>query len=248
MKFALVAIAFALLITSAPILAGDNPASLGLMADKLQGPPRQVAQTWLDRIQKELAAGTDMAGRLMTELGTALRVLTMGQAPGTSKAWAGLVATPDDLVTVDEMNNVELVEKGVLFGGSQPVGAAWALLKKKGIKTVVNLRAEDNSEAATVTGLGLKAVYIPIVLKAAPTEAQARQFASLVNDPANRPVYVHDQRGVDRTHTMIACWRLSKVTPINDVLTEAGVWGLANEVQYAFIKKLAQDWGTHPPR
>src|SRR5262245_7614609 len=54
-----------------------------------------------------------------------------------------------------------VVADGVYRGG-QPTEKGFQFLKEKGIKTIVNLRAEDNSEAKLVEKLGMNYIQIPI--------------------------------------------------------------------------------------
>src|SRR2546426_3750531 len=54
-----------------------------------------------------------------------------------------------------------ILSKGVYRGG-QPTEQGFQFLKEKGIKTIINLRAEDNSEEAVVEKLGMKYIRIPV--------------------------------------------------------------------------------------
>src|SRR5262244_4131259 len=49
-----------------------------------------------------------------------------------------------------------------LYRGGQPTQKGFQFLKQKGIKTIINLRAEDNSEQALVEKLGMKYIRIAI--------------------------------------------------------------------------------------
>ena len=49
-----------------------------------------------------------------------------------------------------------------LYRGGQPTEKGFQSLKGKGVKTVINLRAEDNSEERIVEKLGMKYIRIPI--------------------------------------------------------------------------------------
>jgi protein tyrosine phosphatase (PTP) superfamily phosphohydrolase (DUF442 family) len=145
-------------------------------------------------------------------------------------------------MTFHSLHNVEIVEKGVLTGGSQPRGPAWDLIASKGFRTVVNLRKEDHSEEPKVRSLGMRPVHIPIVDGQPPTFEQVRRFIEVVGDSANHPVFVHCHGGVGRTHTMIAAWRISQGVPLSQALSEGQQWGLRELPQLVFLKRFSDWW------
>jgi len=100
-----------------------------------------------------------------------------------------------------------------LFRGGQPEGTDFQELRKMGIRTVVNFRVEDD-ERATVEGLGIKYVHIPIDIpllerpfKQIP-QGDIDAFFRVLRDPGNQPVFVHCRRGTDRTGAMIGFYRI----------------------------------------
>lgn len=97
------------------------------------------------------------------------------------------------------------------YRGAQPRGEDFAGLKKLGVKTVVDLR-KDNERAAAEEAArhGLRYVNIPMTTKQAATDEQTEQFLKLVNDPANWPVYVHCKGGRHRTGEMTALFRITR--------------------------------------
>jgi protein-tyrosine phosphatase len=97
-----------------------------------------------------------------------------------------------------------------LMRGSQPPSSAYPLLKEAGVKTIVNLRNEDilvAREAGEAKRAGLNYVNIPMALFVSPTKQQFLQFLSTVNNAG--PVFVHCQKGEDRTGTMVAVYRIT---------------------------------------
>ncbi len=96
-----------------------------------------------------------------------------------------------------------------LYRGGQPTRAGFRLLKQKGIKTVINLhRGRDEQEL--VEGLGLKYVYIPLSAWDRVSGQDIEKYFSVVDDPANQPVFVHCRRGADRTGFMIGLYRIAR--------------------------------------
>src|SRR2546425_12085619 len=98
-----------------------------------------------------------------------------------------------------------------LYRGGQPTAKGFQFLKEKGIKTVINLRAEDNAEAKTVEKLGMHYIQIPVdevrPFSQLPEGAIAKYF-ELVNNPANYPIFFHCRRGADRTGAFAALYRI----------------------------------------
>jgi protein tyrosine phosphatase (PTP) superfamily phosphohydrolase (DUF442 family) len=98
-----------------------------------------------------------------------------------------------------------------LYRGGQPSERGFQLLKEKGIRTVINLRME-NDESGVVEQLGMNYVHIPIEdirpWTRIPPAAVAKYF-ELINNPANYPIFFHCRRGADRTGAMAALYRMA---------------------------------------
>lgn len=96
------------------------------------------------------------------------------------------------------------------YRGSQPRPAQLAELKNLGIKTVVDLRKDSERGASQwARDAGLQYFDIPLKSSTPATKEQATYFLSLVNDPANWPVYVHCKGGRHRTGAMTAIYRIT---------------------------------------
>ena len=104
---------------------------------------------------------------------------------------------------------LQMVVEG-LYRGGQPEREGFEYLKKSGIKTIVNLRTE-NDEEAIVKELGMNYFHIPISIKVwsrIPDPAINEYFKTL-NDPANYPIFFHCRRGADRTGAMASFYRIA---------------------------------------
>jgi protein tyrosine/serine phosphatase len=99
-----------------------------------------------------------------------------------------------------------------LFRGGQPSAKGFELLKEKGFKTIINLRAEDNSESTVVQKLGMTYIQIPVdevrPWTRIPDAAIAKYF-EILNNPANYPIFFHCRRGADRTGAFAAFYRVT---------------------------------------
>jgi protein-tyrosine phosphatase len=87
----------------------------------------------------------------------------------------------------------------------------YADLAAVGVKTVINLTSSDAdaNERTFVEGAGMKYFQIPMTTREQPKTAELTEFLSIVNDPANQPVYVHCVGGRHRTGVMTAAYRMT---------------------------------------
>ncbi len=98
-----------------------------------------------------------------------------------------------------------------LYRGGQPVRGGFDFLKQQGIKTIINLR-EENDEESAVLGLGLKYIHMPMTVNPFSSsripEASIQKYFEIINNPENLPVFIHCQRGADRTGAMVGFYRI----------------------------------------
>jgi uncharacterized protein (TIGR01244 family) len=78
--------------------------------------------------------------------------------------------------------------------GGQPRLEHLAKLKAEGVKLILNLRTplehRSAEEEAKAKELGLKYINIPVVYRD-PKEEQVTEFLKILDDPSNRPVFIH---------------------------------------------------------
>jgi protein tyrosine phosphatase (PTP) superfamily phosphohydrolase (DUF442 family) len=94
-----------------------------------------------------------------------------------------------------------------LYRGAQPTAEGMKALKALGIRTVINLRAW-HSDKDELAGTGLKSVRF----ETKPWHAEMEDvvgFLRAATDTNNLPVFVHCQRGADRTGMMCALYRIA---------------------------------------
>jgi len=93
-----------------------------------------------------------------------------------------------------------------LYRGAQPTVEGMKQLKAMGVKTVVSLRS-FHSDKDFVEGTGLKSIRFEVK----PWHAEDEDvvgFLKVIADTNNLPVFVHCQRGADRTGMMCAMYRI----------------------------------------
>jgi len=106
-----------------------------------------------------------------------------------------------------------------LYRGAQPTAEGMKHLKALGIRTVVNLRS-FHSDKQKISGTGLRGMRF----EAKPWHADLNEvvgFLKVAADTNNLPVFVHCERGADRTGLMCAMYRICICDwPKNDAIAE----------------------------
>ena len=98
-----------------------------------------------------------------------------------------------------------------VYRGAQPSDEGFKNLASLGVKTVIDLRGSEHSEAdenRVVEAAGMRYVSIPMKGMTTPTDEQVAAALALMNDTRTGPVFVHCKRGADRTGAIVACYRI----------------------------------------
>ncbi len=132
------------------------------------------------------------------------------------------------------------------FRGAQPNQQGLEELKKLGITTIVDLRAEDRAKAEwekrESEKLGMKFVHIPIAGFAAPTNEEVVQFLSLFRDDPQQKIFVHCLLGEDRTGVFVATYRMSmQKWPVEQAMHEMNTFGF-NGFWHPAMKSFVRDF------
>jgi len=120
-------------------------------------------------------------------------------------AWSQTTQAPDGV-----KNFAPVTE--MLYRGAQPSSTGFSALHHLGVGIVVNFRneaQETSAEQREVESLGMKYVGIPWSGRDNPSDAQVVQFLDLVRANPQTKIFVHCQRGADRTGTMVAAYRIA---------------------------------------
>src|SRR5213593_1028267 len=89
-----------------------------------------------------------------------------------------------------------------LYRGAQPKSGGIQQLKQLGIKTIINLRDNDNrekDEKESAEAAGLRYFNLPLSSFDRPADKTVNEVLALINSPENQPVFLHCSRGADRT-------------------------------------------------
>jgi protein tyrosine/serine phosphatase len=127
------------------------------------------------------------------------------------------------LVREKHLRNFRVVEEGVLYRSAQPSPAGLErIIHDYRIRTVVSFRdvepgkteeIPDAWEEALCAKLGVKFVRMPLRHWSAkngpvPAEENVEKLLAILDDPGNHPVLVHCFKGVHRTGTYCAIYRM----------------------------------------
>jgi len=129
----------------------------------------------------------------------------------------------------DPLEDVHRVSS-VIYRSSQPDLSVFAGIAELGIRTVVSLRSEEDSEEERAAAIAAGLNYIRIGLPAfrRPGDEAIRQVLETITSEKNQPVLVHCKRGADRTGVVVACYRIGyEGWSVEDALAEAKKYGLA---------------------
>jgi protein tyrosine phosphatase (PTP) superfamily phosphohydrolase (DUF442 family) len=129
--------------------------------------------------------------------------------------------------------------------GAQPKLEHLEMLKKDGVKAIINLRQRSEhraaEEEAKANELGLRYFNIPVAF-GDPKDEQATEFLRITDDPENRPAFIHCAAGI----RVGAFWMIRRVLrdgwTVDAAEKEAEQIGLResphlNEFARAYIEK-----------
>lgn len=99
-----------------------------------------------------------------------------------------------------------------LYRGGQPTEAGIKELKRLGVKTVIDLRNNDDRarrEGGWARAQGLKFINIPLNNWFGPHKTDIDAILRQIDIEGDQPVFVHCSRGSDRTGTVVAIYRIT---------------------------------------
>ena len=139
-----------------------------------------------------------------------------------------------------------------LYRGGQPEKGGLRRLADLGVKTVVNLRGKDESAAAEereAKALGLRYFNVPMGRSGKPSDEEIAHVFEIIDASEDQPVFVHCQRGSDRTGAVVAAYRITHEGWTGErALKEAEHHGMYpwQMAKKSFIRDYAKRHGAQP--
>jgi uncharacterized protein (TIGR01244 family) len=140
------------------------------------------------------------------------------------------------------IRNFTRIDKQVCAAG-QPTMEQFSRLKAEGIRAVINLRHTSEpfvaEEEARAKEMGLRYFSIPVAYFS-PKEEQADEFLKIMDDPQNRPVFIHCAAAI----RVSAFWMIRRVLrdgwTVEKAEEEARRIGLHPQAEH--LRKFALDY------
>lgn len=112
-----------------------------------------------------------------------------------------------------------------LYRGGQPNETDLLLLKKHGIKTIINFRAEKNlvkKEKEQVEKVGLEYIHLPWTIYGPYKQDVFDRFFELAKNKDTNPIFFHCKRGSERTGVIASAYNMKyKGMSYDAALTDA---------------------------
>lgn len=135
------------------------------------------------------------------------------------------------------------VTSKIYRGGQPETQADYDVLKKLGVKTIINLRNDGLYEKEIARTNGFQWEWFPMQAHVVPQDILVDGALSAMNDPAKQPVFIHCRAGKDRTGLIVALHRaLYQRWPSNAAYYEMLSFGFNRiwvPLLYVFYKRTA---------
>jgi protein tyrosine/serine phosphatase len=98
-----------------------------------------------------------------------------------------------------------------LYRGAQPRLNGLEILSKLGIKTIINLRDDDERaliEEGKARTAGFHYFNVPVAKFGRPDDAEIEKVLAIIDAPEKQPVFVHCKYGADRTGVVVGAYRI----------------------------------------
>ena len=134
-----------------------------------------------------------------------------------------------------------------LYRGAQPQKIGFAALKRLGVKTIVNFQT-SNEDQALLNGYDFYYYHLSMN-PFFPQKKKFLRFLEIVSDPAHQPVFVHCQRGADRTGAAVALYRIKiQKWPVDEAIAEMVSGGYHFHRIHNHLKRFIRNFWKSGPK
>ncbi|NNG26464.1 MAG: hypothetical protein HKM87_02995 [Ignavibacteriaceae bacterium] len=151
---------------------------------------------------------------------------------------------PPETSVSDKQFNFHIVDDGI-WRSAQPSAESITVMKKHGLKTIINLRgSEDNHlwESRISDSLGVQYFHIPMDGREEPDTADLNEVLRIIENQKNQPVMYHCLGGKDRTGIVTAIYRLKNSdVDFEEVHKEMLMYGY-NEEEFPQLSEFVKTW------
>jgi len=124
---------------------------------------------------------------------------------------AGLIANGQSIAPSKNLPNFFRINAG-LYRGGQPTEEGIKQLKKSGVKTIIDLRGNDDrskKEESWAHAAGLRYINMSLSNWRRPKDEAIAAIIRQIDRSDNQSVFVHCNHGSDRTGTVVAVYRIT---------------------------------------
>jgi protein tyrosine/serine phosphatase len=151
---------------------------------------------------------------------------------------------PPETSVSDKQFNFHIVDDGI-WRSAQPSIESIAVMKKHGLKTIINLRADKENhlwESGVCDSLGIQYFHMPMDGREVPDTSDINKILRVIENQQNQPLMFHCLGGKDRTGIVTAIYRLKNSDiGFKEVHTEMLMYGY-NEEEFPHLAEFAKHW------
>lgn len=137
-----------------------------------------------------------------------------------------------------------------LYRGGQPLPGGVEKLAALGVNTIINLRRRDahtRAEEKAARSLGMRYFNLEMTAWGRPTREEVGRVLEIIEAPESGRVFVHCRDGVDRTGTIVACYRIAhEGWAADEAVAEARRLGMRG-IQF-WMRGFVEDFGERRGR
>ncbi|RMF93745.1 MAG: hypothetical protein D6734_09400 [Candidatus Schekmanbacteria bacterium] len=144
-------------------------------------------------------------------------------------------------LTGNHLSKFYPIKYKVIYRSSQPDLLGFLLLKKEGIKSIINLRDDRDDNSFLLKLLGFNYLHIKVKDRTPPSVKQVLDFISFISKSKNQPILIHCRSGKGRSGTFELLYHyLIERKPIDESIKETILSNKISDEQLSWFYKFAK--------